>query len=104
VRRDTPLNLGALTAVGYEDLVVGVDVVALTVPPTAEYAFIAVDDEAIRWKTGDDDPTSSSGIPVVSGDYINFMDPGFAFRALLLGFKAIRSGDADATLRIEYYG
>lgn len=83
----------------YEAITVSTTAIALN-PPTSDwvdYTIISVETNPVRWRDDGTNPTSSEGHPDVAGARIYYEgDPK--------KIKFIRSGAADATLRVTYYG
>jgi len=90
-------------AFDYESLTVSDTAKALTSskynPSTrsAAVAFITVEDAQIRFRYDGTDPTSSEGHIADVGDVIKI--EGYDN---IVNFRAIRTGESDATLRVTY--
>ena len=87
---------------GRQQLTVSNSAVTLTVPSETAGALIYVGSNPIRFTLDGTDPTSSLGIALSAGDFIDLTDPDADYRGLLLAMKLIRSGSSDAVCDIEY--
>ena len=87
---------------GRQQLTVSTNVVTLTVPAETAGALIYVGSNPVRFTLDGTAPTSSLGIALSAGDFIDLTDPDADYGALLAAMKLIRSGASDATVDIEY--
>ncbi len=96
-----------LNQVGVQNgLTVGVAAVSLTLPaglrPTR--MLVHVKTSPIRWRAGGTAPTSTTGMPVAAGSYIDLM--AFDARGVISTIQLIRDADAgaDATVNVAFFG
>lgn len=94
----------ALVAYDYEAVTVSTSAVGLTAAkynsktsPGKKYALIVVESNPIRWRMDGSNPSSTEGIPQVASDVVILVGA-----SAIAKFRAIRSGAADATLRVTY--
>ena len=83
---------------GYQKLTVSNTAVGLTIPINSNRALIVVETASIRWRDDGTSPTSTDGIQIFQNQSLE-LDGG----KCLSQFKAIKTGDTDATLHINYY-
>jgi hypothetical protein len=102
----TKLASGArLTPFAFEEITVSTAAIgftAATFKPSgqtpAAYAYVTVETNGIRWRTDGSDPTSSVGHALAAGGTLEL-----AGKTELTNFRAIRSGGADAALKVTFY-
>lgn len=90
------MNRPVVSAGAYQQLTVSTTAVALTVPGGSRYALIRVSAMPVRFRDDGTNPTSALGMPLNTGDSIEYDGP-------LSALRFIRSGASDATLDILYY-
>lgn len=99
---------GGVDQIGAENLTVGATAVALTgvTGKLARHLLIYVGGNPIRWRGDGTDPTSTTGMFVAAGSYIDWTNADDDFLSLLNKVKFIRDTTAagDATLAIAYFG
>ena len=89
------------TGLGHEVITVSTGAVTFaSLPTNANAALIRCETNNIRISLDSTAPTSAIGIPLLATDVAPFWLMG---RAVLLNFKAIRSGGADGTLQVSYF-
>ena len=92
---------------GYQTLTVSTTSVGLTKPTDIlpRHALIFVGAAAIRWRADGTDPTSTVGMFVAAGSYIDWTDPMGDYQGLIDRVEFIRDSTAagDATLAIAYF-
>ena len=93
-----------LTAVGYDQIIVGTGRVSPSPPIGATHALIAVESQPVRWLIGDN-PTGTTGIRQIAGDVIEWLDSRVSYVDMLgdLRFTRDSTATADATLDIQYF-
>jgi len=85
----------------YEKLAVSTSAVGLT---TANFdareakALVAVETDNVRWLANGSDPTSTDGMPLVSGDMVVIEG-----KQSLCNLKFIRSGSVDAAVDVHVF-
>ena len=74
-------------------------------PASARYAIIYVSTSPIRWRADGTAPTSTTGMFVDAGKYIEFMELTEGYSGVLRNISFIRdsSAGANATLEIAYF-
>ena len=87
----------AFRPVGFETLTVGAAAMGLTVPTTAEAAYLSCETNDVRWRADGADPTLTVGHLLTKGNLL--LMPG---RDILLQFRMVRSGGGDAVLSCTY--
>ena len=92
-----------INALEPESVTVSTTPVGITTRPggvgiKAGSALIVVEDQAIRYWLGAQNPSSSDGIEVAAGGVIELYD----WQAVRT-FSAVRAGGVDATLRVQPY-
>lgn len=96
----------SMNHVGEQTLTVSTAAVALTLPtglkPTHALIYIGV--APIRWRADDTDPTSTAGMFVAAGSYIDWTDPMGNYQGMISRLEMIRDTTAagDATVEIAY--
>lgn len=83
----------------FESVTVSTTAIALNPPTTdwVDYTIISVETNGVRWRDDGTDPTAAVGHPEAAAARLYYEgDPK--------KIKFIRSGGADATLRVSYYG
>lgn len=83
--------------VGFETVTVSTTPVSLTVPDTAEGAYLSCETNDIRWRADGADPTATVGHVLTKGELLTM--PG---RDILVQFRMIRVGSGDAVLSCTY--
>lgn len=89
-------NYTPVKALGYEQKTVSTSAVTLTVAAGANYCLIEVQDDSVRFRDDGTAPTSSVGMPLASGQSIEYDGQPE-------DLQFIRSGSADAKLNVLYY-
>lgn len=87
--------------IGFQQLTVSTTAVTLTVPANCTGALIRAESNPVRFRADGTAPTSSVGLPISNTDTIPLMLYG---NGTLKNFQVIRSGGADATLDVMYFG
>lgn len=106
--------MDGLNAVGYQQLTVSTGAVPLVLPTATrpKRALIlcgplnAATTNYVRWRADGTNPTSTVGMPLPVGDYLDLtFEDGFDFFGILGTIKFIRDSGAaaDATLEITYF-
>ncbi|HEX9704458.1 MAG TPA: hypothetical protein VGA20_04375 [Gemmatimonadales bacterium] len=97
----------AINQIGAENLAVSTSEVALTgvSGKTSNRVLIHVGDAPIRWRADGTAPTSTTGMYVAAGDYIDWTDSVTNYRGLIGNVQFIRdtSAGGDATLAVAYF-
>lgn len=91
----TPTKPGALTPLGYQQIVGPAAATTLTVPAGATIAEVTVEGASVRWRDDGTAPTVSVGMPLAIGTFITFT-------TTLSALQFIQTA-ATATLDISYY-
>lgn len=96
----------SIQSIGHQQLTVSTSALSLTLPtgkiPT--HALIQCGaTNGVRWRADGTDPTASVGIALAADGVLDLTDPGASYSSLIRALRFIRSGDADATLDIEYF-
>ncbi len=98
---------GSINNVGSENLTVGAAAVALTdvAMYNPRHALIYVGVSPVRWRGDGTDPTSTTGMYVAAGSYIDWTEADTDFRSIISKVKFIRdtTAGADATLAVLYF-
>lgn len=90
---------------GHEQLTVSTTAVGLSVPNNTTRALIQCGaTNGVRWRADGTAPTASIGIALAADGVLDLTDPLGEFVEFLDAIQFIRSGGADATLDIEYFG
>lgn len=69
---------------------------------TPKFALIYVGTDAVRFRADGTAPTSSVGVYLAAGDYLDLTNPAGNFYGILSKIKFIRV-TTDATLDIDYF-
>lgn len=87
------------TPLGYAQATVGAVAAGLpSIPSRAKRAVITIETNGVRWRDDGTAPTAAVGHPIAAGA------PAFEYEGVLGAVQFIRSGAADATLNVTYYG
>ena len=98
--------MGGFNQVGRAALTVSTSSVPLVLPADTRprHALIYVGGQPVRWRADGTDPTSTTGMYVAAGAYIDWTDPLWDYYAFLSRVEFIRdsTAGADATLEIAF--
>ncbi len=100
---------GSLNHTAYQQLTVSTVAVGLTLPTgaatqTPRRMLIVVETNGVRWRADGTNPTASVGMPLFTNGILDLTDKSTDFWGIIQQIKFIRSGAADATLNIAYFG
>lgn len=96
-------NRSQLSPLGFAQAVISTSAVGLptisgSIPSRARKAYITLEaTNGVRWRDDGTNPTAAIGQPIAGGGVLEFEGD-------LNAFKLIRSGAADATVNVSYYG
>lgn len=92
----TPVALGSVAPLGYQQLTSLASAAALTVPTGARWALLQAEDADVRWRDDGSSPTASVGMLLKNGASLVYDGSLSALRLIQVS--------ASAKVNVAYYG